>query len=80
MLIWSIVCVKVCQTCSCVFNRMLTLLRENFDQRQFNGVVDYDTKLVQAELHLDASLTGMGEIIDNQCYALPIPKIVHGLS
>ena len=41
---------------------------------QFNGVVYYDTKPIQAELHLDASLTGMGGIFDNNCYALPIPK------
>ena len=42
--------------------------------RQFNGVVYYDIKPVQAELHLDASLMGMGGIFDNQCYALPIPQ------
>ena len=42
--------------------------------RQFNGVVYYDIRPVQGELHLDASLTGMGEIFDNQCYALAIPK------
>ena len=41
---------------------------------QFNGVVYYDIRPVQGELHLDASLTGMGGISDNQCYALPIPK------
>ena len=41
---------------------------------QFNGVVYYDIKPVQAELHLDACLTGFGGIFDNQCYALPIPK------
>ena len=39
---------------------------------QFNGVVYYDSKPIQAELHLDASLTGMGRISDFQCYALPI--------
>ena len=36
---------------------------------QFNGVVYYDIKPVQAALHLDASLTGV-----MLCYALPIPK------
>ena len=41
---------------------------------QFNGVVYYDLRPVQAELHLDACLTGFGGIFDNQCYALPIPK------
>ena len=29
---------------------------------QFNGIVYYDTRPVQAELHLDASLTGLGGI------------------
>ena len=42
--------------------------------RQFNGVVYYEVKPVQAELHLDACLTGFGGTFDNQCYALPIPK------
>ena len=48
------------------FNWFYTFLR------QFNGVVYYDITPVQAELHLYASLTGMGVIFDNQCYALPI--------
>ena len=34
----------------------------------------FDTKPVQAELQLDASLTGMGGIFGNLCYALPISK------
>ena len=42
--------------------------------KQFNGVVYYDVKPIQAELHLDACLTGFGGIFLNQCYALPIPK------
>ena len=42
--------------------------------KQFNGVVYYDVKPVQAELHLDACLTGFGGNFNNQCYALPIPK------
>ena len=42
--------------------------------KQFNGVVYYDPRPIQAELHLDASLTGMGGIFENQCYAFPIPK------
>ena len=42
--------------------------------QQFNGVVYYDLRPVQAELHLDACLTGFGGVFDNQCYALPIPK------
>ena len=40
----------------------------------FNGIVYYDTRPIQAELHLDACLTGLGGIFDNQCYALPIPR------
>ena len=42
--------------------------------RQFIGVVYYDIRPVQGELHLDVSLTGTGGIFDNQCYALSIPK------
>ena len=42
--------------------------------KQFNGVVYYDPRSIQAELHLDACLTGMGGIFENQCYALPLPK------
>ena len=40
----------------------------------FNGIVYYDTRPIQAELHLDACLTGLCGIFHNQCYALPIPK------
>ena len=42
--------------------------------KQFNGIVYYDVKPVQAELHLDACVTGFGGNFDNQCYARPIPK------
>ena len=42
--------------------------------KQFNGVVYYDVKPVQAGLHLDACLTGFGGIFLNQWYALPLPK------
>ena len=48
--------------------------------KQFNGVVYYDPRPIQAELHLDACLTGMRGIFENQCYALPIPKNVHQYS
>ena len=48
--------------------------------KQFNGVVYYDPRPIQAELHLDACLTGMGGIFENQCYALPIPKDFHNYS
>ena len=41
---------------------------------QFNGIVYYDTRPIQAELHLDACLTGLGGIFANQCYALPIQR------
>ena len=41
---------------------------------QFNGIVYYDTRPVQAEFHLDAYLTGLGGIFANQCYALPISR------
>ena len=61
---FPIVCIKMCKTCTYIYTFL----------RQFNGVVYYDIKPVQTELHLDASLTGMGGIFDNQCYALPIPK------
>ena len=47
---------------------------------QFNGVVYYDPRPIQAELHLDACLTGMGGIFENQCYSLPIPKDFHQYS
>ena len=81
-LLGSILYVAKCVKPARMFlNRMLMLLRENFEKdtiflntaffkdlnwfytflRQFNGVV-YDIKPVQAELHLDASLTGMGGI------------------
>ena len=42
--------------------------------KQFNSVVYYDPRPIQAELHLDACLTGMGGVFGNQCYALPIPR------
>ena len=42
--------------------------------RQFNGIVYYDTKPIQAELHLDACVTGLGAIFDSECYSLPIPR------
>ena len=80
-------CVKPAHT---FLNRMLMLLRENFEKdtiflnrgffkglnwfhtflSHFNGVVYYDIKPVQAELHLDVSLTGMGGIFDNQCFKI----------
>ena len=46
---------------------------------KFNGVVYYNAKPVQAELHLNACLTDFGSIFDNQCYALLIPKNINQL-
>ena len=48
--------------------------------KQFNGVVYYDPRPIQAKLYLDACLTGMGGIFENQCYALPISKDFHKYS
>ena len=48
--------------------------------RQFNGVVYYDPRPIQAELHLDACLTGMGGVFEKQCYALPVPRGFHQYS
>ena len=45
--------------------------------KQFNGVVYYDPRPIQDELHLDACLIDMGGIFVNQCYALPIPNDFH---
>ena len=42
--------------------------------KQFNDVVYYDFRPIQAELHLSACLIGLGRIFDNQCYVLPIPS------
>ena len=83
-LLGSLLYVSKCVKPACTFlNRMLMLLRENFEKetiflntaffkdlswfytflRQFNGVVYYDIKPLQAELHLDASLSGMGAFL-----------------
>ena len=42
--------------------------------RQFSGVVYYNVKPIQADLQLDACLTGFGGIFDNQYYVFPTPK------
>ena len=34
--------------------------------KQFNGVVYYDLRSIKAELYLEACLTGLGGIFDNQ--------------
>ena len=41
----------------------------------FIGVVYYDPRPIQAELHLDACLTGMGGILKTNVMPSPFPKI-----
>ena len=41
---------------------------------QYNGVTFYDNLTCQAEIHLDASLTGLGAVFDNMIHSLPIEK------
>ena len=40
---------------------------------QFNGVTYYDQKFSRIPVHLDASLTGLGDHFDSMVYSLPIP-------
>ena len=62
--------------------KMVTLTSEFFRDlnwfctflKQFNGIVYYDVRSIQAGLHLDACLTRLGGIFDKQCYVIPIPK------
>ena len=42
--------------------------------KQFNDIAYYNPRSIQAELHLDACLTGLGGIFDNQCYASVMPS------
>ena len=41
---------------------------------QCNGVTFYDNLTCQSEIHLDASLTGLGAVFDNMIYSLPFEK------
>ena len=41
---------------------------------QYNGVTFYDNLTCNAEIHLDASLTGLGAIFDKMVYSLPIER------
>ena len=41
---------------------------------QYNGVTFYDNLICQAEMHLDASLTGLGAVFNDMIYNLPIEK------
>ena len=43
--------------------------------KQFNGVVYYDPRPIQAELHLDACLTGMGAFLRTNVMPSPFPRI-----
>ena len=43
----------------------------------YNGVTFYDNKYCHFEVHLDASLTGLGGAFKNMVYALPLP-VNHG--
>ena len=43
--------------------------------KQFNGVVYYDPRPIQAELHLDACLTGMGGILRTNVMPSLFPRI-----
>ena len=42
--------------------------------KQYNGITFYDNLNCHAEIHLDASLTGLGASFDNMIYNLPINK------
>ena len=44
--------------------------------KQFNGVVYYDVKPVQAELHLDSCLKGFGDILTISVMLFPYRKIL----
>ena len=40
----------------------------------YNGVTFYDIRPLQDQIHLDASLTGLGGVFNNMVYSIPIPK------
>ena len=42
--------------------------------KQYNGITFYDSLNCYAEIHLDASFTGLGAIFDSMIYSLPINK------
>ena len=62
-LLGSLLYVSKCVRPARMFLNCMLMVLRIFFLRQFNGVVYYDTKPVQAELHLYASLTGMGEFL-----------------
>ena len=81
-------------------NRMLQLLRDNYDVKKilltkeffldlgwfdaflthYNGVTYYDHSNCHFQMHLDASLTGLGAVFHNMGYSLPLPKGFMGYS
>ena len=46
----------------------------NYFLPHYNGVTYYDQTHCHSEIHLDASLTGLGGAYGSMVYALPIPK------
>ena len=44
--------------------------------KQFNDVVYYDPRSIQAELHLDACLTGMGVFLKTNVMPSLFPRIL----
>ena len=44
----------------------------------YNGSIYYDTRNIDAQVHLDACLTGLGGAYNSMVYALPIPKDYQG--
>ena len=46
--------------------------------RSYNGMTYYDTRNIDAQVHLDAYLAGLGGAYNSMVYALPIPKDYQG--
>ena len=41
---------------------------------QYNGAIFYDQTTCHSQMHLEASLTGLGAVIQNMVYSLPLPR------
>ena len=41
---------------------------------QYNGVTYYHQTHCHSQMHLDASLTGLGAVFKNMVYSLPLPR------
>ena len=41
---------------------------------QYNGVTYYDQTTCHSQMHLDASLTGLGAVFQDMVYSLPLPR------